>query len=65
MDNNIDLEELRKDLIDYYGTAMFNGFPAAIADLSKVEKATPKELVKIAKNNKVDFNQYKNKQYKR
>lgn len=34
----IDVDELRKDMLDYYGTAMINGFPMAVADVGKVEE---------------------------
>ena len=54
----IDIETLRKDLIDYFGTAMqFN--PKAIMDLTKVENASPEELVEIAQDNNFDLNDYK------
>lgn len=54
----IDIEALRKDLIDYFGTAMqFN--PMAIMDLTKVENASPEELVEIAQDNNFDLNDYK------
>ena len=56
----IDSEKLRKDLKNYYGTAMFSGYPIARMDLNRVEKATPQELVKIAQQNKIDFNKYNN-----
>lgn len=59
MDNyEIDIERLRKDLIDYFGTAMFNGSPQAIIELSRVENATPSELINIAQNNGFDINDY-------
>ena len=44
----IDIEKLRKDLEDYYGTAMANGFPAVVVDLSKAEKSSQEVLVKTA-----------------
>ena len=54
----IDIETLRKDLIDYFGTAMqFNLM--AIMDLTKVENASPEELVEIAQDNNFDLNDYK------
>ena len=55
---NINIEKLRKDLIDYYGTAMFNSSYFAIMDLSKVQNATPNELIEIARKNKIDLNKY-------
>lgn len=54
-----DYEKLRKDLKDYYGTAMVGGFPLAIMDLSKVENASNEELLKIAQKNNFDENNYK------
>ena len=35
----INVEKLRNDLIDYFGTALFNGNSMAIVDLSKIEQA--------------------------
>lgn len=51
---SIDIERLRKDLIDYMGSAMFSGLPMAVIDLSDVEVATPEQLVEIA--NRMGFN---------
>lgn len=56
----IDIEDLRKDLINYYGTAIFNSSPLAIIELSKVEQATDEELIQIAQNNNFDLNKYIN-----
>ena len=53
----IDIENLRKDLINYFGTAMsFN--PMAMMDLTKVESASPEELVMIAQKNGFDLSDY-------
>ncbi len=57
---NIDYEILRRDLIDYFGTAMFSGLPMAIMDLSRVENASYKELIEIALNNNFDLTDYQN-----
>ena len=54
----IDIDELRSDLIDYFVTAMSSGMPVAIIDLSKVENASPEELVKIAIANGFDISKY-------
>lgn len=54
----IDIERLRRDLIDYFGTAMYNGSPQAIIELSRVEQASPNELISIAINNGFDINDY-------
>ena len=55
---DIDYEKLRKDLIDYFGSAMFSGFPMAVVDLSNVEIASHDELIQIAKKNGFDLTKY-------
>lgn len=54
----IDIEKLRRDLIDYFGTAMYNGSPQAMIELSRIEQASPSELINIAINNGFDINDY-------
>lgn len=44
----MDSEKLRKDLIDYLGSAAFGPCQAAIVDLGRVEKASESELIAIA-----------------
>lgn len=56
--DKIDIERLKKDLIDYYGTALFSSSPLALMDLSKIERATEEELIQIALNNNFDLNKY-------
>ena len=55
---NINIEKLREDLIDYFGTAMFNASPLAMIELSKIEKASNQEIIKIAIDNNFDLNEY-------
>ena len=43
------MEQLRKILLDYYGTAVFSGNPLAVIKLTEVEKASPQELIKLAR----------------
>ncbi len=43
-----DIEEIRSELMDYYGTAMVNGFPMAVVDLSKIESMNENELCELA-----------------
>lgn len=53
----IDIDKLRKDLIDYYGTATsFN--PVVYLDLIKIEKASDQELIDIAIKNNINLNDY-------
>ena len=56
MEHNTD--QLREDLMDYYGTAMHNGFPMAVIDLSKTETASDQELIRIAEEEDIDLSKY-------
>lgn len=54
----IDIEALRKDLIDYYGAAMpimamFSAYKIAI-----VEAASPERLIEIAQQEHIDLKKY-------
>ena len=51
----IDIDSLKKDLIDYFGTASSYN-PMAIMDISKIECASNKEIIDIAIKN--GFNLY-------
>ena len=55
---NIDIEKLRRDLIDYFGTAMASGFGMAVMDLTRVERASDEELINIALDCGFDLNDY-------
>ena len=60
MYEEINIEKLREDLINYYGTAMLNVSSLAIIELSKVENADENQLIEIAQQNKFDLNKYIN-----
>ena len=65
MCKNIDINKLRDDLINYFGTAMFNASPLAMIELSKVEKANDKQLIEIAIKNNFDLKDYEiNERYR-
>ena len=64
MYQDIDYEKLRRDLIDYYGTAS-QIFPMAIIELSKVERASNEQLIDLALSNRFDLSNYINSPYKR
>ena len=51
------IAELRRDLMDCLGSAM-SFMPIAMMELSKVEKASENELIKIAKENGFDLSSY-------
>ncbi|MBQ1812976.1 MAG: hypothetical protein II119_03390 [Bacilli bacterium] len=53
----IDGDKLKRDLMDYYGSAT-PFYPAAFLDVSRVENATPEELLDIANSNNVDLSSY-------
>ena len=55
---DLDIEKLREDLIDYFGTAMNSGYPMSMMDISRVERASASELIRIAKNNGFNLNDY-------
>lgn len=54
----LDIEQLRKDLIDYFTSAMFMVSRVALVDLTKVENASDEQIVKIALDNKFDLKKY-------
>ena len=58
MDYTVNINKLRRDMIDYYGTASFNGFPAAVMDLSKIERMSDEELLQFAIEKNVDLEKY-------
>lgn len=58
----MDYEKLRKDLIDYYGSAMLSGFPMAVVELPDVEIASDKELTIFAKEAGLDILDYEEKE---
>ena len=41
-------EELREKLTDYFGTAMVNGFPMAMADLNRLDSMDDGEIRELA-----------------
>lgn len=54
----INIEQLRKDLIDYFGTAMqYN--PMAMMELEEVRRASAERLIEIAIKNGFDLEKYK------
>lgn len=54
----IDVDALRAYLVDYFGTATFNGFPAAVVDLSDVERMDGYELCRLAEELGIDLRQF-------
>ena len=56
--SKINTYKLRKDLEDYFGTAMFSGNPQAMMDFEKVKRASSQELISIAQRCGFDSNDY-------
>lgn len=54
----IDVDALRRYLEDYYGTAMFNGFPAALLDLSDISRMSGQELCRHAEELGIDLRKF-------
>ena len=58
MEVEIDIDRLRRDMKDYYGTAMFNASPMAVMDLSRIERASDMEIVEEAQKTGLDLTDY-------
>lgn len=54
----IDVEALREYLVDYCGTAVLGGFPAAMMDLADVEGMSPLELCQKAEDMGIDLRRF-------
>lgn len=54
----VDVDALRKCLIDYCGSAMASGFPAAVLDVSDIEHADGEELCGIAERLGIDLTSF-------
>ena len=57
MNITIDVDQLREDLINYFGTASYYN-QVAMMDLINVEKASDEEVVNIALKNGFDLKKY-------
>lgn len=58
MEYELDMRRLRRDLKDYFGTAMFGASPMAVMELSAVERASDREILEMARKNGFDLNDY-------
>lgn len=54
----IDIEKLREEVMDYYGTAAASGFPMAIIELSQAESASDEKLISMAQKIGIDLRNY-------
>ena len=56
--SRIDVDKLRDYLMDYCGTAVLTGFPAAAFDLVDVQIASGQELCQMAERFGVDLSRF-------
>lgn len=56
--SNINILKLKKDLMDYFGTAVFNGMPNAVIELSKINNASDSQIINLALNIGFDLSEY-------
>ena len=56
--SNINILKLKKDLMDYFGTAVFNGMPNAMIELSKINNASDSQIINLALNMGFDLSEY-------
>lgn len=54
----VDVDALRAYLLDYCGTAMMGGFPAALVDVADIERADGVELCRIAERLGIDLRRF-------
>ncbi len=56
--SNINILKLKKDLMDYFGTAVFSGMPNAVIELSKISNASDSQIINLALNIGFDLSEY-------
>ena len=57
--DEIDIAKLKRDLEDYYLSAMFMVSDFAMIDVEEVQTASPEKIIKMAEKNGFDLNKYK------
>lgn len=60
----IDIDKLREDLLDEFNAAYFAGFKVAIIDITRIENASPEQLIQIALDNNIDLSNYQVHKYR-
>ncbi len=55
---NIDIDRLRNDLKDYYGTAAFNVSPVAFMDMFDIDNLSDEEVILKAYELNFDLDDY-------
>ena len=54
----IDIDPLKDYLLDYCGTAMLGGFPAALLDVADIEHMSGEELCRKAEELGIDLRKF-------
>lgn len=54
----VDIDALRDYLLDYCGSAMFSGFPAAVLDVIDIEQVGGYELCQIAERLGIELHKF-------
>lgn len=55
---SLNSDDLRNDLMDYYGSAMASGMPMAVIELGKVSSASDDELEDLARRAGISLSNY-------
>lgn len=58
MEITIDIDRLRSDLEDYYGTGAFSGMPAMMMEVFDVQKMSDEDVVRNAQQEGFDLFRY-------
>lgn len=59
MELRIDLDRLRRDLMESYGTAAFSGLPGALIPLSQAQSGPTEDVIRLALEAGLDLNDYR------
>ena len=58
MEIMIDVDSLRADLIDYYGTGAYSGMPGMIMEVGDIKRMSDEEVVRRALREGFDLYEY-------
>lgn len=58
MEITIDIDRLRSDLEDYYGTGAFSGMPAMMMEVIDIQRMSDEEVAQKAIEMRIDLSQY-------
>ena len=52
------IRAIKRELEDFYGTAMFSGFPMAVVELGSLDDMSDEEIVELAKSVGINVRKY-------